>query len=293
MVNPPLPSSPSSRPKSRKRSKVRSKASYHAQSKKTARVSDSDEDVLEDTDGLKDASESSQGRNTRSLRKRKATGRTYTETDGDGDDDTMVNSDHNATEADQNTVAEDGSSTTARNALQAAINPDPEVSPIFDVDAEDEEEKPKLSMRVTYQGFTIYDRCLCVIIEPWPATRNTRSVAPSLAEDLGNTRELPERIPMTTSRERTPLFLPELDPRRSITPAPLPSRFRPPVPLFDGNTEHEVQEDIREDIIEEDGMMAFSQALKSVRGERAGSADGDDDEGDVFLGDADERRGDL
>jgi hypothetical protein len=38
--------------------------------------------------------------------------------------------------------------------------------------------------------------------------------------------------------------------------------------------------------------MAFSQILKSVGGERAGCADEGENEGAVFLGDADERRGD-
>ncbi|KAF8592396.1 hypothetical protein K439DRAFT_1378493 [Ramaria rubella] len=169
---------------------------------------------------------------------------------------------------------------------------EPEVSQILHIGTEDEEEeKPKLTMKVSYQGFAIYNRCLCVIIEPRPPLRASRE--PSIAPSLSGMRmtsvtptELHGRTPMPL-RERTPLFLPEIDTRRSITPAPLPSRFLPPVPLFDDDAEAEDQE--KDD--GEDGMMAFSQVLRSVGGERAGSADEDETEGDVFLGDADERRG--
>jgi len=169
----------------------------------------------------------------------------------------------------------------------------PGFSHIFDVDGE--EEKPKLAMRVSYRGFTIYNRCLCVVIEPWPPLRDG-SCAPSRAPSLGldgmrmssiAPMEHKGRTPVAV-RERTPLFLPEIDPRRSLTPAPLPSRILPAVPLFDDPAEPENQgEDTQ------GGMMAFSQALNSIGDDRAGSADEDENEGDVFLGDADERRGEL
>ncbi|KAF8528959.1 hypothetical protein BU17DRAFT_36998 [Hysterangium stoloniferum] len=163
----------------------------------------------------------------------------------------------------------------------------------LNVDGEDvEEEKPKMAMKVTYQGFTIYDRCLCIVVEPWPSlTGGARAPSVVPTSTIHRFPSLAPREPSLTSlqRERTPLFLPEIDSRRSVTPAPLPSRILPPVPLFDDtSSEHELEEDN-----EEGGMLAFSQALSLVRDDRAGSADEDENEGNAFLGDADERRGGL
>ncbi|KIJ56621.1 hypothetical protein M422DRAFT_22773 [Sphaerobolus stellatus SS14] len=167
------------------------------------------------------------------------------------------------------------------------------------IDKDDEfEEKPKLTMQLTYQGFTICDRCLCLVIQPWPIVRTSRASTvprdartPSMAPP-----DLRERTPAPLRRERTPLFLPDLDDRRSVTPAPLPSRVLrnlPRVPLFheDPDEDDDVgggdDEGSEED---ERDMMSMSQALTAFRDERAGSADEDENEGDVFLGDADERK---
>jgi len=163
----------------------------------------------------------------------------------------------------------------------------------LNVDGEDvEEEKPKMAVKVAYQGFTIHDRCLCIIVEPWSPLRTGRC-APS-AVSTSTIHRFPSLTPRESSltplqRERTPLFLPEIDPRRSVTPAPLPSRILPPVPLFDDTLDgHEQEEDNKEY-----GMLAFSQALSLMRDERAGSTEEDENEGNAFLGDADERTGGL
>jgi len=162
---------------------------------------------------------------------------------------------------------------------------------------EEEEEKPKMTMRLAYKGFSIYDRCLCLVIQPWPIVRTSRaSVAPQ------GTFRTPSVAPPNLRditpaplRERTPLFLPDLDSRRSVTPAPLPARIAkhiPRVPLFNEDPEQEMI--VMDDDEDEDGgMMAMSQALTQFRDERAGSADEDEGEGEAFMGDADERKGDL
>ncbi|KAF8525341.1 hypothetical protein JB92DRAFT_3087327 [Gautieria morchelliformis] len=263
-----------------------------SKTKTRAKLSDSDDEAIEEH-GDQDPPELTQeGSTRRSLRKRTLLAGGYYETEQNDNDIVMV--DPLQVDGDTTGGSRDDSAMNAQNAEHDsdAFDPDlePRFSPVFNNDTEGHEEKPKLSMRVTYQGFTIYDKCLCVIIEPWPTSRDksrARSVAPSLAQNPSVSTELREQTPMMLLRERTPLFLPELDPRRSATPAPLPSRFLPPVPLFDENAEPREQEDFTDG----GGMMAFSQALKSVAGERAGSADGDDNEGEVFLGDADERRG--
>ncbi|KAF8513547.1 hypothetical protein BU17DRAFT_68723 [Hysterangium stoloniferum] len=56
----------------------------------------------------------------------------------------------------------------------------------------------------------------------------------------------------------------------------------------DSEHEHELEEDN-----EEGGMLAFRRALSLMHDNRARSADEDENEGNAFLGDADERRGGL
>jgi hypothetical protein len=260
-------------------------------SKKRAKLSDSEDEAIKEHGDQDAPGLAQEGSTRRTLRKRTLFAGRYSETEQNDNDTVMVD----PLQVDEDTTggARDDSAVNAQNTEDDsdAFDPDlePRFSPVFNNDTEGHEEKPKLSMRVTYQGFTIYDKCLCVIIEPWPTSRDksrARSVAPPLAQNPEVSTELREQTPIML-RARTPLFLPELDPRRSATPAPLPSRFFPPVPLFDENVEPGEQEDFTD----EGGMMAFSQALKSVTGERAGSVDGDDNDGEVFLGDADERRG--
>lgn len=160
----------------------------------------------------------------------------------------------------------------------------------LDVDLDEEEEKPKPIMKLRYQGFSIGGRCLCVIVEPYPPLRRPprqMSLAPTGIVAPRAPSIAPADFVPSGQRAKTPLFLPEDDRDRSVTPAPWHhERERPPVPLFD---EAEAAEDEDE---ADGGMLAFSQILKSVGEYAAGTAEDDDDiEGAVFLGDADEARG--
>lgn len=156
---------------------------------------------------------------------------------------------------------------------------------------EDEEDKKKLTLRLKYEGFNIQGRHLCVVVEPYPPVR-AQTRAPSLAPIFANTQRAPSIAPAdyvprgaTPLREKTPLFLPEYDRERSVTPAPSFARQRtlPPVPLF-----NESQEDEDSD---EDGFMEFTQILRSVSQNHAGAVEEDDEiDGAVLFGDADETR---
>ncbi|KAH9951646.1 hypothetical protein B0H21DRAFT_818089 [Amylocystis lapponica] len=163
----------------------------------------------------------------------------------------------------------------------------------LDLQVEETEAKPKPVLQLIYQGFNIHGRCLCVIVEPWPPIRGA-SRAPSLAPTgliapRAPSIAPPDFVPSgAAQRARTPLFLPEYDRERSVTPAPFMSRAQrslPPVPLFHEDALGDDSDS------EDDGLMQFSQMLRSV-GEHQAGAVGDDDEidGAVFFGDADETR---
>lgn len=150
------------------------------------------------------------------------------------------------------------------------------------LNSDDEEDKPKPIMKLKYQGFSIRGRALCVIVEPYPPLRRPMSLAPTgIIAPRAPSIAPPDFVP-AAQRAKTPLFFPEDDDERGVTPAP---RARPPVPLFD-------EPERGDDDDANGGMMAFSQILHSV-GEYATGAAADDDEieGAVFLGDADEARG--
>ncbi|GJE84178.1 hypothetical protein PsYK624_002540 [Phanerochaete sordida] len=155
--------------------------------------------------------------------------------------------------------------------------------------SDDEDAKPKPLMQLRYAGFAVRGRALCVIVEPYPPLRR-----PSRALSLAPTGLAGPRAPsiappdFVAQRARTPLFLPEDDRERSVTPAPW-QRERPPVPLFHEEAPPPEDEGDGED---DGGMMAFSQILKSVGDYATGAAEDDDEiEGAVFLGDADEAKG--
>lgn len=153
---------------------------------------------------------------------------------------------------------------------------------------DDEEPRPKPILKLHYHGFNIHGRCLCVIVEPYPPLRSgTR--APSLtstgllAPGRAPSMAPPDLVPRDSAaqRERTPLFLPDID--RELTPAPPAMRMLPPVPLFSETMEGSDDED--------DGMVLFSQTLRSVGDHPPGIAEDDDEiDGAVFFGDADEMR---
>ncbi|OBZ70301.1 hypothetical protein A0H81_09957 [Grifola frondosa] len=182
-------------------------------------------------------------------------------------------------------------STGADRESAIELEPD-ETAPAFEAD-EDEDVKPKPILELRYRGFNIHDRCLCVIVEPYPPIRPA-SRAPSLAPTGLIAPRAPSIAPadfipsgVAARRERTPLFLPDFD-ERGETPAPaLPPQRRmlPRVPLFN---EVPSGEDSDSD---DGGMMQFSQILRSVGEHAAGAAEDDDEiDGAVFFGDADEMR---
>ncbi|KAK7695918.1 hypothetical protein QCA50_000557 [Cerrena zonata] len=88
-------------------------------------------------------------------------------------------------------------------------------------DEDEEEQKPKPILKLSYEGFNVNGKCLCVIVEPYPPLPAVRHFVPSGG---------------AAQRARTPLFLPGYDDERdrSETPAPFagPQRNLPPVPLF-------------------------------------------------------------
>ena len=166
---------------------------------------------------------------------------------------------------------------------------------------DEEEPKPKLALDLKYRAFPNFNRCLCVVVEPWPPQTSgsgSYSRAPSLAPSIGAVSRAPSVTPtiseLSTSRgqrARTPLFLPDLDDETSI---PGHSRFRtlPPVPLFDDPSS--ISRDM--DGVEEtwDGstsLMQFSQMLSATG--RAGGADVEEEEefdGTALFADADEAK---
>lgn len=153
-----------------------------------------------------------------------------------------------------------------------------------------EEEKPKPIMRLQYQGFSIRGRALCVIVEPHPPLRKpprAMSLAPMGIVAPRAPSIAPPDFVVSGQRARTPLFFPDDDRERSVTPAPWQTeRERPPVPLF-----NQTVDDVEGDEAD-GGMLAFSQILHSVGEYATGAAEDDDEiEGVVFLGDADEARG--
>ncbi|KAJ7094657.1 hypothetical protein B0H15DRAFT_830392 [Mycena belliarum] len=160
----------------------------------------------------------------------------------------------------------------------------------IDIDIEIDEEKPKPVLKLTYQDFSIYGHCLCIVVEPYPPIRSASRVpsvsrAPSVAffAPRGASAAPPSSALSTASlRARTPLFLPDED-ERGETPAPRQGTL-PPVPLFDEDDEDQESDN--------GGMIAFSQAMNNYDHLPAGAADDDDDmdgaDGAVFFGDADE-----
>lgn len=163
--------------------------------------------------------------------------------------------------------------------------------PFMEIDDQDDK-KDKLALKLKYQGFNIFGRCLCVVVEPWPPIRpatRAPSVMPLTNEaSRGSTIAPPGFVPSNSNqRARTPLFLPELDRGRSLTPAPFPrAKTLPPVPLF-----NDPAPDSDDDGYGSDDLIIFSQALNAASGMHVAAADDDDEmDGAVLFGDADEVR---
>ncbi|KAG8772559.1 hypothetical protein FRC12_003014 [Ceratobasidium sp. 428] len=135
---------------------------------------------------------------------------------------------------------------------------------------EEEEEKPKQELRLTYGGYMIPSRCLCVIAEPWPALPTTAQL-----------------VSQTTRRR----------PRKSASPRPAPKSR----PLFRADSDDEVEErpvpssqspEPEFDSDDEQGRLKmFSQMINKVGERRSGVAARsgiDEFEDDALYGDADE-----
>ena len=163
---------------------------------------------------------------------------------------------------------------------------------------DDEEPKPKLALDLKYRAFPNFNRCLCVVVEPWlPQTSGSYSRAPSLAPSTTSrarsvTPTISELSTNRGQRARTPLFLPDLD---DESPIPGHSRFRtlPPVPLFDDDPTS-MSRDMDDTEGEWDGnssLMQFSQMLSATG--RAGGADVEEEDefdGTALFADADEAK---
>ena len=180
----------------------------------------------------------------------------------------------------------------------------PPLPPNFGIDEDEEEKKLKPQLELSFRSLDMHDRCLCVVVEPWPALPTRPTPAPdqlsmSQAASLAppGARTSLDRAQSVDSsrfsvapegREETPLFLPDPAGRdRSATPAPVrfPSEFNL-------HTMDESQDPIED--YDNFGILAFSQALNNVSGDRVSAAEDDDDmDGGALYGDADEIRGAL
>lgn len=160
---------------------------------------------------------------------------------------------------------------------------------------EDEEPKPKLALDLKYRAFSNFNRCLCVVVEPWPP-QPSNSRAPSLAPSA--TSRAPSVTPTTSNfstthgqRAKTPLFLPDVDDEPTT---PSHSRFRtlPPVPLFNSPSTSRDTDGMEDS--EWDGstsLMQFSQMLSATG--RIGGVDVEEEDefdGMALFADADEAK---
>jgi len=163
---------------------------------------------------------------------------------------------------------------------------------------DDEEPKPKLALDLKYRAFPNFNRCLCVVVEPWPPqTAGSYSRAPSLAPSAvsrapSDTPTISEFSTSHGQRARTPLFLPDLDDESLI---PGHSRFRtlPPVPLFDDEPSSisRDMDDMERKWDENTSLMQFSQMLSATG--RPGGADVEEEDefdGTALFADADEAK---
>ncbi|KAI6034356.1 hypothetical protein BKA83DRAFT_4188857 [Pisolithus microcarpus] len=142
---------------------------------------------------------------------------------------------------------------------------------------DEEEEKPKPVLRLSYQGLNVSSHCLCVVVEPWPSQHPTVPLQPvppvsvALPSEASIGSYIDEDISL--QRGRTPLFLPEFD---EVTD---PKKAHSPVPLF-GTSSCQVDDNG----YGSDTIVNFSHTTAAF------AEDDDDMEGAVLFGDADEVR---
>ncbi|KAF8621570.1 hypothetical protein AX15_007597 [Amanita polypyramis BW_CC] len=138
-----------------------------------------------------------------------------------------------------------------RDSTESPVTGHLDADDIMDLDVS-EEEKPKPRMQLRYENLQLGGQCLCVVVEPLLERNNDKSGQPST------------RMTSTESGiDRQPLFLPEQE--------------------LDSEDESET--------VGDEGMMSFSQRLHAMGDYTTNLADdGEDVDGDVFLGDADDAR---
>ena len=154
---------------------------------------------------------------------------------------------------------------------------------------DDDEQKPKLALELKYQSFSNFNRCLCVVVEPWPPLRRATRT-PSLAPSV--TTEQSSRVPINSEprdqRGKTPLFLPDLDDERA-TPGPSHGRTLPQAPLFgDSQADRDIEE--TEDFGDSAAIMQFSQLLNTTGRVNGAIEDDDEFDGAALFADADEAK---
>ena len=232
----------------------------------------------------------------RSKRQRRSTATGYneggdTDLDSLGDDDEyVVDSEPDETvpqtQSDDEVVMvgnEEGEPSLLSQSRSQSQQPGPS---FIDLEVEEEEMKPKPQLQLSFNGFDIFGRCLCVIVEPWPVIRApTEPQDPQSPRTATNTRAASVVPDLASGRSQTPLFLPDDD--RGVTPAPAHRNDRPPVPLFN---DPPLDKDVEDEEGEEGGMMLFSQLLSATGGLRVDADDDDGFDGAVLFGDADERK---
>lgn len=152
------------------------------------------------------------------------------------------------------------------------------------MEGDEEEEKPKPILKLSYQSLNISSHCLCVVVEPWPSQHPTVPLQPIppvsavLRSEASIGSGTDEDISL--QRGRTPLFLPECDEVTDL------NRARLPVSLFDADF---CQAD--DNGYDSNTLMNFSQVLNATGHTTVAFAEDDDDmEGAVLFGDADEVR---
>lgn len=232
----------------------------------------------------------------RSKRQRKPVTTTYNE-EGDSDEDPtddedeyVMDSDPPGTvpqtrvddEDDEVMTIEDGEGGPPLRSRSQSEQPGPS---FMDLDVEEEEMKPKPQLQLSFNGFNIFGRCLCVIVEPWPVIRApTESQVPQSSQVAENPQATSVAPNLASGRGKTPLFLPD-DDDRGVTPAPTSRADRPPVPLFNYPPPDADAEDN-----DEGGMILFSELLSATGGSRVDAGDEDGFDGAILFGDADERK---
>ncbi|KIM29522.1 hypothetical protein M408DRAFT_22865 [Serendipita vermifera MAFF 305830] len=300
-----VPNPPSSRQFEQEESQVgasgvtlRTKAgvSTGKKGKKRARPIDSDEDGADDIEMLDDLSSNIPRSSRRKIRK------VYTEDNDMNDSEGTASGreDDAAYIPDEPNEQDNGVPGIVKAEEEDIRLPPPSATDNFPIDI-DEEEKPKMSMKLSYKGHSIPGRYLCVIVEPDPplapelAPRAESVLPPEVRfrpapaiPRLRDTSEIPSssRSGSVRLRSETPLFLPEHDDDDdSVRGSPPPTRDRnlPPVPLFGGPLRDTLAQSGEENTT---SLLAFSQALTSVRHED----EGEDSDEDYLRGDADENQ---